>query len=196
MILVLMLEQHGIAKQEAMDKLAAMKAEMVRYFAAHAADAGTGLEILPGVRELLHALQVRSGRVPASCSDPSEDRMMLPGMQGRTDVSWGLVTGNLEPIGWAKMKALGILDLFPEPLWCAGCTLQRCHCLSCVQQASRPHMARTPVRMVQRLHPAAPLLRCPLGQGRLWKRLLLGQHHRALEGPGRDGSAEPQALAA
>lgn len=58
LILVLMLEQHGVAKQEAMDKLPAMKAEMTRYFAAHAADAGTGLEILPGVRELLHALQV------------------------------------------------------------------------------------------------------------------------------------------
>lgn len=27
----------------------------------------------------------------------------------------GLVTGNLEPIGWGKMEALGILSLFSKP---------------------------------------------------------------------------------
>ena len=32
-------------------------------------------------------------------------------------MSFGLVTGNLEPIGWGKMRALGVLSLFPEPLW-------------------------------------------------------------------------------
>ena len=38
-------------------------------------------------------------------------------MQKRSDVSFGLVTGNLEPIGWGKMKALGIQHLFSQPLW-------------------------------------------------------------------------------
>jgi phosphoglycolate phosphatase len=46
---------------------------------------------LPGIRDLLAALKA------------------LPGVQ------IGLVTGNLEPIGWAKMEALGIKELFSEP---------------------------------------------------------------------------------
>ena len=38
-------------------------------------------------------------------------------LQKRKDVSFGLVTGNLEPIGWGKMQALGLLPLFSQPLW-------------------------------------------------------------------------------
>ena len=55
--------------------------------------AGDGLRLLPGIKELLSALQHRS------------------------DVKTGLVTGNLEPIGWAKMQALGIKDLFSQPVF-------------------------------------------------------------------------------
>ena len=55
--------------------------------------AGDGLELLPGVLELLQRLQQRD------------------------DVAVGLVTGNLEPIGWAKMDALGIKHLFSDPLF-------------------------------------------------------------------------------
>lgn len=36
-------------------------------------------------------------------------------MQARGDVLTCLVTGNLEPIGWAKMQALGLKQLFSEP---------------------------------------------------------------------------------
>ena len=36
-------------------------------------------------------------------------------MQDRDDVLTCLVTGNLQPIGWAKMEALGIKHLFSEP---------------------------------------------------------------------------------
>jgi hypothetical protein len=37
------------------------------------------------------------------------------GGQGFSDVKTGLVTGNLEQIGWDKMEALGILGLFSNP---------------------------------------------------------------------------------
>ena len=36
-------------------------------------------------------------------------------LQDREDVLTCLVTGNLQPIGWAKMEALGIKDLFSQP---------------------------------------------------------------------------------
>ena len=36
-------------------------------------------------------------------------------MQARGNVLTCLVTGNLEPIGWAKMQALGLKQLFSEP---------------------------------------------------------------------------------
>lgn len=32
-------------------------------------------------------------------------------------MAFGLVTGNLEPIGWGKMSALGILPDFSQPLF-------------------------------------------------------------------------------
>lgn len=38
-------------------------------------------------------------------------------MQDREDVLTCLVTGNLQPIGWAKMEALGIKHLFSEPFF-------------------------------------------------------------------------------
>jgi phosphoglycolate phosphatase len=53
--------------------------------------AGDGLELLPGIKTLLTALKERS------------------------DVKVGLVTGNLEPIAWSKMEALGIKELFTQP---------------------------------------------------------------------------------
>ena len=60
LILVGMLEHHGVAKQQAMSKLKELEAAMTGHFEAHAADAGVGLEILPGVSELLQALHVSS----------------------------------------------------------------------------------------------------------------------------------------
>lgn len=53
--------------------------------------AGSGLELLPGVKTLLEKLK------------------------DTPNVRTALVTGNLQPIGWAKMDALGIGHLFTEP---------------------------------------------------------------------------------
>ena len=63
---------------------------------------------MPYVCGSLHTCRLRmSSPVPRSHKLPQE----------RKDVSFGLVTGNLEPIGWGKMRALGVLSLFSEPLW-------------------------------------------------------------------------------
>ena len=61
------------------------------YQAAAAGFAATGLELLPGVKELLSRLVERD------------------------DVIVALVTGNLERIAWIKMKALGIEGSFTKP---------------------------------------------------------------------------------
>ncbi|KAF4662450.1 hypothetical protein FOL47_006240 [Perkinsus chesapeaki] len=61
----------------------------------HADKFGEGLELLPGVRSLLQTL-----------SETYHDRVVV-----------GLVTGNVESIGWAKMRALGIEQYFTtEPI--------------------------------------------------------------------------------
>ena len=49
-------------------------------------------QVLPGVESLLAALALRP------------------------NTAVGLVTGNLEPIGWAKMAALGLQQHFSRPL--------------------------------------------------------------------------------
>ena len=36
-------------------------------------------------------------------------------VQSMPGVTTCLVTGNLEPIGWTKMMALGVIDLFSQP---------------------------------------------------------------------------------
>lgn len=65
---------------------------MVEYFSTLDDDAiRLGLELLPGVAELLAALSA------------AEDCVV------------GLVTGNLEPIAWAKMRGLGIAHFFSVP---------------------------------------------------------------------------------
>ncbi|GLC33412.1 hypothetical protein PLESTM_000068400 [Pleodorina starrii] len=91
LIIIKVLEHHGISKDEAMAKLPAVQAEMERYFLAHIDQAAVGIELLPGVKQLLTELQ--SLPQAATC----------------------LVTGNLEPIGWGKMERLGIMDLFSAP---------------------------------------------------------------------------------
>jgi phosphoglycolate phosphatase-like HAD superfamily hydrolase len=91
LILVKVLEFHGISEEKAMASLPAMQDAMINHFLMHKDRAATGLEVLPGVVELLTALQKRD------------------------DVAVCLVTGNLEPIGWMKMDKLGIKHLFTEP---------------------------------------------------------------------------------
>jgi phosphoglycolate phosphatase-like HAD superfamily hydrolase len=106
---------------------------MVDHFLLHGTQAGEGLELLPGVRELLTALQVKcltciclemEACVHVTACDLSyvmtcplqhlPPRAPTP-MQARDDVLACLVTGNMQPIGWAKMEALGIRHLFTQP---------------------------------------------------------------------------------
>lgn len=91
LILVKVLEFHGIPHADAMAKIPEMQQAMIDHFLEHKDRAATGLEVLPGVVELLTALQARD------------------------DVAICLVTGNLQPIGWAKMDSLGIKHLFTPP---------------------------------------------------------------------------------
>ncbi|KAL4538574.1 hypothetical protein Ndes2526B_g03129 [Nannochloris sp. 'desiccata'] len=91
LILVKVLEFHGISEEKAMARLPEMQEAMISHFLEHKDRAAAGLEVLPGVVELLTALQKRD------------------------DVAVCLVTGNLEPIGWMKMDKLGIKHLFTEP---------------------------------------------------------------------------------
>ncbi|KAF8056466.1 hypothetical protein HT031_006323 [Scenedesmus sp. PABB004] len=93
LIALAVLQHCGVPRAEAEARLKAVEAAMARHFAAHAAQrAGLGLALLPGVRALLEALAARGDRV-VTC----------------------LVTGNLEPIGWGKMRALGLEHLFSQP---------------------------------------------------------------------------------
>eukprot|EP00960_Hanusia_phi_P045893 757480-Hanusia_phi.AAC.7 len=81
----------GYDKQLVVDKLPAMKDAMVKFARQHEDEAAEGMELLPGVRELLEALKQRE------------------------DVCVGLVTGNLEEIAWGKMRRLGVEHLFSDP---------------------------------------------------------------------------------
>ncbi len=91
LILVRVVEYHGIDKNLAMEKLPDMQRVMVEYFEQHKDRAAIGLEVLPGVQALLQKLQ-------------QLDHVYV-----------GLCTGNLEPIAWSKMEALGLKDLFTLP---------------------------------------------------------------------------------
>lgn len=91
LILVKVLEYHGIPKKEAMEKLPELKQAMADHFVNNKDKAAIGLEVLPGVRELLQTLNEME------------------------NVYVGLCTGNLEPIAWAKMEALGIHHVFSAP---------------------------------------------------------------------------------
>lgn len=59
LILIKVLEHHGIEKDVAMTTLPLLQTVMSEYFVAHAARAGEGLELLPGVASLLTELKVR-----------------------------------------------------------------------------------------------------------------------------------------
>lgn len=91
LILVRVVEFHGIDKEDAMQKLPDMQQVMIDYFEQHKDRAAIGLEVLPGVERLLKELQ-------------KLDHVYV-----------GLCTGNLEPIAWSKMEALGLKGLFTSP---------------------------------------------------------------------------------
>ena len=89
LILVAMQEAHGgIPKQAALANLPACFAAMIAEAQANRDQAGTGLEVLPGVKAVLAAM----------LADPR--------------VVTGLVTGNVPEIAWTKMAAVGLGDMF------------------------------------------------------------------------------------
>eukprot|EP00210_Caulerpa_lentillifera_P009707 g9259.t3 len=92
LIIMSILEHHGLDPNLALEKMPELMEIMVEYFMERIESAGEGLRVLPGVDELLSHLKDRG------------------------DVATCLVTGNLQPIGWGKMQALGLHDLFtPSP---------------------------------------------------------------------------------
>ncbi|GMH46004.1 hypothetical protein BSKO_13968 [Bryopsis sp. KO-2023] len=92
LIILAVLKHHGIPLEKAKARLSDLQASMIKFFQDHQSEAAQGLRLLPGVKELLETLQ----------ADPN--------------VATCLVTGNLQPIGWGKMRALGIEHLFsPQP---------------------------------------------------------------------------------
>ncbi|GAX80513.1 hypothetical protein CEUSTIGMA_g7951.t1 [Chlamydomonas eustigma] len=91
LIIIKVLEHHGISKEEALSRIPDIQDVMINHFVEHSSKAAEGIEILPGVQKLLQELQ-------------ATDRAMTC-----------LVTGNLEPIGWSKMRSLGIQPLFSLP---------------------------------------------------------------------------------
>ena len=80
----------GVSAADAEARWPEVAASMLKYAALHEADAAHGLEVLPGVAALLAALKERGASV-------------------------GLVTGNLTPIAWAKMRALELEQFFTKP---------------------------------------------------------------------------------
>ena len=117
LILLKVLTHHGVSQEEAAAKLPDLMAAMVEHYLSNAAQAGEGLELLPGVQALLEALAARRcASVRASlprldaCPNPAAPSHPCPALPppppcccllfGCSDVAVGLVTGNLEPIGW------------------------------------------------------------------------------------------------
>ncbi len=84
------LEYHKIDAERIENELENVANAMIEYATENIHDAGNGIELLPGVLELLTELSER------------EDCIVT------------LVTGNLQPIAWAKMTQLGIKQYFND----------------------------------------------------------------------------------
>jgi phosphoglycolate phosphatase len=85
------MRHHGVDDAVISERMDAHCAAMCRYALERRENAADGLELLTGVRQLLEILSARA------------------------DCTVCLVTGNLEPIAWAKMERLGIEHLFSLP---------------------------------------------------------------------------------
>ena len=59
LIIIMVLEHHGVSREQALQRLPEVEKVMVDYFVANSANAAEGIEILPGVAEVLQRLKVR-----------------------------------------------------------------------------------------------------------------------------------------
>lgn len=84
-ILIELLIPHGISEEEAKEKMPEAMQAMDEYFNQHKQESPP--TILPGVKELLEALKEKK-------------------------VPMGLLTGNVEGIGWGKVEQIGIRSYF------------------------------------------------------------------------------------
>lgn len=84
-ILIDILRKHGVSEKEAKNKMPEAIEVMTQYFLKHA-DEGH-FEVMPGAIDLLSELKARN-------------------------IPMGLLTGNMEKIGWEKLKRAGIMDYF------------------------------------------------------------------------------------
>lgn len=91
LIIEAVMRHHGVPDADIRAKMAAACQAMSAFAVERKSHAADGLELLPGVKTLLEKLSVNP------------------------DVAVCLVTGNLEPIAWAKMEKLGIAHLFTPP---------------------------------------------------------------------------------
>eukprot|EP00898_Chlorokybus_atmophyticus_P007713 jgi/Chlat1/7943/Chrsp68S07369 len=91
MVALNVLKHRGLKEEDVLPKMPIYCAKMLEFAHSHSSHVEEGLEILPGVKELLEKLST------------------LP------DVYVGLVTGNLQDIGWMKMDALGLKPYFTVP---------------------------------------------------------------------------------
>lgn len=79
-------------------------------------------------------------------------------MQDRGDVITCLVTGNLEPIGWAKMDALGIKHLFTEPYF-GGFGSDYCNPDNSEQSwKDRAELVKIAAQKTHKIFPGAPVV--------------------------------------
>lgn len=131
LIILAVLEHHGVPRDEASSKLGEVQEAMIHFFLENASEAATGLEILPGVIPLLTKLKT------------------LP------HVATALVTGNLEPIGWSKMEALGLAGLFSQPRF-GGFSTDYCSGNHTESWRDRGAFCSIAARKLQALNPESP----------------------------------------
>ncbi|KAG1680552.1 hypothetical protein FOA52_014999 [Chlamydomonas sp. UWO 241] len=138
LIVIKVMEHHGMKRDEILAKMPEVEAAMNNHFMnASAEDMAAGIEILPGVKDTLEAIKAAGA---LSC----------------------LVTGNLEPIGWAKMTALGIEPLFDHPRF-GGFGSDFCSGNVEESWRDRAEFVRTAEKKCLALHPGATLRRFHVG---------------------------------
>ncbi|MHA1733256.1 MAG: HAD family hydrolase [Promethearchaeota archaeon] len=93
LLILAVMQRHGFAEEDVRPKIPLVAAAMTEYYEVHGAGEGErevdDSRVLPGVRSLLSVLVEEGALV-------------------------GLVTGNLEPIAWAKLERHGLGDFFPD----------------------------------------------------------------------------------